>query len=90
MLRVKTVNIRNRATVTSRTSSIGMQSLTVDVNVAADVGAAEGVGDVAGNGFGEEGVVHDDLVRVSGDLLDYASPFGPPVERMRRQSKGRR
>lgn len=57
--------------------------LTVDVDVAADVGAAEGVGDLAGDRFGEEGVVHNDLIRVSRDLLDYTSSFCPPGDKNR-------
>lgn len=65
-------------------------SLTVDVNVAADVGAAKRVGDLAGHGLCEEGVVHDNLVRVSRDLLDYAPSFGPPGARIRKQRKKRR
>ena len=66
------------------------EPLTVDVDVAADVGAAKRVGDLAGNRLCEEGVVHNNLVRVSRDLLDYASSFGPPGERIRRRGEERR
>ena len=52
--------------------------LTVNVDVAADVGAAEGVGHLTRDGLGEEGVVHDDLIGVSGHLLDDAAPLRPP------------
>ena len=65
------------------------EPLTVDVNIAADVGAAERVGDLTGDGFCKEGVVHNDLIRVSRDLLDYTSSFGPPGERISRQRKER-
>lgn len=54
--------------------------LTVDVHVAADVGAAQRVGDLTGNGLCEEGVVHQNLVCVSRDLFDHTSSFGPPGE----------
>lgn len=53
------------------------EALTVDVNIAADIGAAKRIGNLTGNWFGKEGVVHYDLIRVSGDLLDYASSLGP-------------
>lgn len=66
------------------------EPLTVDVDVAADVGAAKRVGDLTGNGFRKEGVVHDDLICVSGDLLDYAPSFGPPGETIRRQRDGKK
>lgn len=68
--------------------SLSREPLTVDVDVAADVGAAQGVGDLAGDGLREEGVVHDDLVRVSGDLLDDASSLGPPGEDQRKCGGG--
>lgn len=55
--------------------------LTVDVDVAADVGAAQRVGDLAGDRFREEGVVHNDLICVSRDLLDYTSSFCPPGDK---------
>lgn len=63
--------------------------LTVDVNIAADVGAAKRIGNLTGNRFCKEGVVHSNLICVSRDLLDYASSFGPPGERIRRQRKER-
>ena len=66
------------------------EPLTVDVDIAADVGAAKRVGNLTGNRFGKEGVVHNNLIRVSGDLLDYTSSFGPPGERIRRHGKERR
>lgn len=56
-------------------------SLTVDVNVAADVGAAQRVGDLAGDGLRKEGVVHNDLICVSRDLLDDTSSFCPPGDK---------
>lgn len=59
------------------------EPLTVDVNIAADVCAAKRVGNLAGNRLCEEGVVYDNLICVSGDLLDDASSFGPPGERIR-------
>lgn len=75
------------AGVLDRHAVLLKEPLTVDVNIAADVGAAKWVGNLAGNGFCKEGVVHDDLIRVSGDLLDYASSFGPPGERIRKQRR---
>lgn len=42
-----------------------MVELTVDVHIPADVGAAQGVGDLTGNWLGEERVVHDDLIGVT-------------------------
>lgn len=56
------------------------KALTVDVDIAADVCAAKGVGDLTGNGLCKEGVVHNNLICVSRDLLDYTSSFGPPDE----------
>lgn len=63
------------------------EPLTVDVNIAADVCAAKWVGNLAGNRFCKEGVVDDDLVRVSRDLFDYASSFGPSGKRIRKQKR---
>lgn len=65
------------------------EPLTVNINIATNVGAAERVGDLAGNRFCKEGVVHNDLIRVSRDLLDYTSSFGPPGVRIRRQGMER-
>lgn len=78
------------AGVIERHAVLLKEPLTVDVNIAADVGAAKRIGDLAGNRFGKEGVVHNNLICVSRDLLDYASSFGPPGERIRRQRKERR
>lgn len=66
-----------------------MGPLTVDVDVAADVSAAKRVGDLAGDGFCEEGVVHDDLICGTRDLLDDTSSFGPPGERIMRHREDR-
>lgn len=77
------------AGIIERHAVLHKEPLTIDVNVAADVGAAKRVGNLAGNGFGKEGVVHDNLIRVSRDLLDYAPSFGPPGERIRRQREER-
>lgn len=55
---------------TQRNEEYLKEPLTVDVNIAADVGAAKRVGNLAGDGFCKEGVVHNNLVRVSRDLLD--------------------
>lgn len=40
-------------------------ALTVDVDVAAYVGAAQRVGDLTGDRLSEEGVVHNDLIGVT-------------------------
>lgn len=66
----------------SASAAENRRPLTVDVHVPADVRAAKSVGDLAGDGFCEEGVVHDDLVCGTGDLLDDTSSFGPPGERI--------
>lgn len=58
------------------------EKLTVDINITADVGAAERVGNLAWHRLRKEGVIHDDLVCVPGDLLNYTSPFGPPGVRI--------
>lgn len=39
--------------------------LTVDVHVPADVGVTQRVGDLTGNGLGEERVIHENLVGVA-------------------------
>lgn len=67
-----------------RCAALLMEPLTVDIHIAADVGAAKRVGNLAGDWFCEEGVVHNHLVRVSRDFLDYAPSFGPPGERIRK------
>lgn len=64
------------------------EPLTVDVDIAADVCAAKRVGNLAGNRFCKEGVVHNNLICVSRNLLDYTSSFGPPGERIRKAEKG--
>lgn len=64
------------------------ERLTVDVNIAADVGAAKRVGNLAGDGFCKEGVVHKDLICVSRDLLDYTSSFGPPEKMIEKAQEG--
>lgn len=58
-------------------------SLTVDVDIAADVGAAQRVGDLTGDRVCKEGVVHNHLICVSRDLLDHTSSFCPPGEKNR-------
>lgn len=65
-----------------------IEPLTVDVNIAADVGAAKRVGNLAGDRFCKEGVVHKNLICVSGDFLDYASSFGPPGEMIEKAQEG--
>lgn len=54
------------------------EKLTVDINIAADVGAAKRVRNLAGHRLCKEGVVHNNLICVSRNLLDYTSPFSPP------------
>lgn len=67
----------------------------MDVNIAADVGAAKRVGNLAGNLLCKEGVVYNNLICVAGDILDYASSFGPPGEteirrRLEMRNEGKR
>ena len=50
----------------------------MDINIAADVGAAESVGNFTGNWFCKEGVVHNNFICLSRDLLYHTSSFGPP------------
>lgn len=76
------------AAITETHAVVLKEPLTVNINVAADVSAAQRVGDLAGNRFCEEGVVHYDFIRVPGDLLDYTSSFGPPGVRIRRKRMG--
>ncbi len=64
-----------------------MGQLTIDIDIAADVGAAERVSDLTGNGLRKEGVVYNNLICVSRDLFDYTSSFGPPGERIRKAQK---
>lgn len=64
------------------------EPLTVDVNIAADVGAAKRVGNLAGDGLCKEGVVHKNLICVSRDLLDYTSSFGPPDKIIEKAQEG--
>lgn len=78
------------AGITERHAVLLKEILTVDINITANVGAAKRVGNLAGNRFCKEGVVHNNLICVSRDLLDYTSSFGPPGERIRRQRKERR
>lgn len=61
-------------------SSVEKGTLTVYVNIAADVRAAERVGNLAGYGFSKERVVDNNFICVAGDLLDCTSSFGPPGE----------
>lgn len=53
---------------------------TVNINIATDVGAAQSVGNLAGHGFCKEGVVHNNLICVSRDLVDDIPSFGPPED----------
>lgn len=55
--------------------------LTLDVHQGADVGAAHGVGYLAGDGICEVGVVHRHLQAVSVGLRDGDPSFGPPGQR---------
>lgn len=55
--------------------------LTLDVHQGADVGAAHGVGHLAGDGICEVGVVHCHLQAVSVGLRDGDPAFGPPGQR---------
>lgn len=70
--------------ITERHAVLLKEPLTVDVNIAADVGATKRIGNLAGDGLCKEGVVHNNFIRVSRDLLDYTSSFGPPGERISR------
>lgn len=59
-------------------------SLTVDINIAADVCAPQRVGDLAGDRICKERGVHHDLICVPGDILDYTSSFCPPDDKTER------
>lgn len=72
-----------------RHEALLQETLTVHINIAADVGAAKSIGNLTGNRLRKEGVVHNNLIRVPGDLLDYASSFGPPDERIRGEREGK-
>lgn len=61
--------------------------LTVDIHGPADVCAAQRVGDLAGDGLEEEGVIHDGFVEVTGRLLYNLAFFCPPVEEERVSSR---
>lgn len=55
------------------------EPLTVDVHRAADVGAAQGVGHLAGDGLREVRVVHGGPVHLPRGFLDDLAPLGPPA-----------
>lgn len=57
--------------------------LTVDVHGPADVGAAQRIGDLAGDGLKEEGVVYDGFIEVTGRFFYHLAFLCPPVRQER-------
>ena len=74
---------RPRAESSQSLSQGRPEPLTVDVHRAADVGAAQGVGHLAGDGLREVRVVHGGPVHLPRGLLDDLAPLGPPATQAR-------
>lgn len=55
--------------------------LTIDIYGPADVGAAQRIGDLAGDGLEEEGVIHDGFIEVTGCFLYHLAFLRPPAGR---------
>lgn len=51
--------------------------LTVNIHIATDVGAAQGIGDLTGYWFSEEGMINQHLISVSRRIRDHVSPLRP-------------